>query len=220
MGFLRFLKRGKKDDALDEMDLPPTPPPLEGFDENLPELPDFPAFGDKDTIGREEFATIDFPEKDEMAQDSGREGSFADIPAYPETEKNQVMPAPPISPPKIVEPAAIAFPPLSQQAAQEEAIQPPQDVYPKIERKLFSHEKRALTETPSGKALYIRVDRFKATLGSISTVRGDLRKSEEALMKLESIKITKDKSFDKVKFLLDDLQRKLIFVDKTLFKGE
>ena len=49
--------------------------------------------------------------------------------------------------------------------------------------------------------------------------RNDLRKSEEALMKFENIKNAKDKSFDKVKSSLEDLQKKLIFIDKTLFKG-
>ena len=83
-------------------------------------------------------------------------------------------------------------------------------------RRLFAHEKRR--EIP--KTIYVRVDNFKATLGSINIVRSDLRKSEEALTKLENIKSSKDKSFDKIKSSLDDLQKKLIFIDKTLFKGD
>ena len=68
--------------------------------------------------------------------------------------------------------------------------------------------------------MYVRVDKFKAALQNIGIIRGNLRKSEEAVMKLENIKNAKDRSFDKVKSSLDDLQKKLIFVDKTLFKGE
>ena len=51
-------------------------------------------------------------------------------------------------------------------------------------------------------------------------MRSDLKKSEEVLNKLEGIKNSKDKSFDKMRASLDDLQKKLIFIDKTLFKGE
>ena len=50
--------------------------------------------------------------------------------------------------------------------------------------------------------------------------RGNLRKSEEALAKMESIKSAKDKSFDKIRASLDDLQKKLVYVDKILFKGD
>ena len=51
-------------------------------------------------------------------------------------------------------------------------------------------------------------------------IRSDLRKSEEALLKLEQMKGAKDRSYDKFKASLDDLQKKLIFIDKTLFKGD
>ena len=77
-----------------------------------------------------------------------------------------------------------------------------------------------MRERPNVKTIYIRIDNFKATLGSINIVRSDLRKSEEALNKLETLKSSKDRSFDKVKVSIDDLQKKLIFIDKTLFKGE
>ena len=51
-------------------------------------------------------------------------------------------------------------------------------------------------------------------------VEQELKKSEELIMKLESIKNSKDKSFDKMKSSLEDLQHKLIFIDKTLFEGD
>ncbi len=72
----------------------------------------------------------------------------------------------------------------------------------------------------SGGSLYVRVDKFKIALDHINVIRSDLRKSEEDVMKLEGLKREKDKSFDRFKLSLDDLQKKLIFVDKTLFKGE
>ena len=94
------------------------------------------------------------------------------------------------------------------------------DDFPRIERRLFRQEKRIAKEISSRREAYVRVDRFRATLQNIGMIKGNLRKSEEILIKLENIKNAKDMSFDKVKSSLDDLQRKLIFVDKTLFKGE
>ena len=224
MGFLKFLKREKKEN-LDELDLPPAPPPLGGFEENLPELPDFPDF-DKEISAPEESSKFELPENEGQMTDFGNE-EFADFPSYPIEEK-PMTPIPTITSPPIPEPmqpmpkpAPVSQPMQEpEQPAPEEPRFMPLDSYPKMEGRLFSQEKRMLHERPAGKTIYVRVDRFKATLGSINMVRTDLRKSEEALTKLENLKISKDKSFDKARASLDDLQKKLIFVDKTLFKGD
>ncbi len=203
MGFLKFLKREKKED-FDELDLPPAPPSLEGFEENLPELPDIPDFeSEKISVKEEDFPKFDFPEKEELPE----------FPEFPEIEETPTQTAP-VSAPQIEVPEPM------QPAEEVQSSFPSTSAFPKVERRLFSHEKMALRERPTGKTIYVRVERFKATLGSINMVRSDLRKSEEALTKLENIKSAKDRSFDKVRSSLDDLQKKLIFVDKTLFKGD
>ena len=214
VGFLKFLKREKKD-TLDELDLPPAPPPLEGFEENMPELPDF---GDEKISGME-MPNLDFPEEEKNIQDFSKEDTMPDFPSFPEMDENP-MPIQPVSSNlQLPEPLPMPQPEPEQEEITEELDISP-DTYPKTAGRLFSQEKRILRERPSAKTIYVSVGNFKATLGSINTIRSDLRKSEEALIKLESIKNAKDKSFDKIKSSLDDLQRKLIFVDKTLFKGE
>ncbi len=215
MGFLKFLKREKRKDELEEFDLPPAPPPLEGFDEDMPELPSFPDFGEERISVPEELPRFELPEE---AKELGEEEPVPEFPAFPEEKTIPLTP-------KVSAPLEIPEPVTQAQLVPEEDIAQEaklaaQDLYPKIERRLFTQEKRFLRERLSGKAIYIRVDRFKATLGSINMVRSDLRKSEEALTRLENIKNAKDKSFDKIKYSLDDLQKKLIFVDKTLFRGE
>jgi len=212
VGFLKFLKREKKK-SLDELDLPPAPPPLEGFEENL-ELPEFPDFGEK-ISAPEEMPTFEFPEE----KTPSKEEAIPEFPAFPEMEEE---------PRTFIQPKATAIPepapmlsqsmPLPQAPEEEQPM--PANIYPKMERRLFAHEKRLLRERPSARTIYVRVDNFKAALGNINIVRSDLRKSEEALAKLENMKNAKDKSLDKMKSLLDDLQKKLIFIDKTLFEGE
>ena len=220
MGFLKFLKREKKD-TLDELDLPPAPPPLEGFEDNMPELPDFPDFGEeKISAPKEDMADFNFPEEEQSIPES-KENTM-EFPSFPEIEEKPMPAIPPIRITTQI-PESISMPQLELEPEQEEIAeeQPmPSDTYPKMAGRLFSQEKRILRERPSAKTIYVSVDNFKATLGSINMVRSNLRKSEEALVKLESIKNATDKSFDKMKSLLDDLQRKLIFVDKTLFKDE
>ena len=221
MGFLKFLKREKKKDTLEDLDLPPAPPPLEGFEENAPEFPGFQDFPEEKVSGTEE-APFGIPENEEQIG-LGKEDTMFDFPTFPEIEEKPIRSISSVSTtPRITEPMpSISQPmPEPEQDVREEAEFAPSDVYPKMERRLFSQEKRMLRERPNLKTIYVRVDKFKATLGSISIVRSDLRKSEEALTKLEDIKNAKDKSFEKLKSSLDDLQRKFIFVDKTLFKGE
>ncbi len=228
VGFLKFLKREKK--SLDELDLPPAPPPLEGFEESeLPELPEFPELEEKISAPREE-PKFDFPGKG--APEFPKEAEFPEmsdlgkeeLPEFPEMQEVGEEPAaplmsapiPPIISPQIPE----QMPAMPEQKTEELKSSFTEEAYPKITGRLFAPEKRALRERPTAKTIYVKVDKFKATLGSINMVRSDLRKSEEALMKLENIKSSKDKSFDKLKLSLDDLQEKLIFIDKTLFKGE
>ena len=210
MGFLKFLKREKKE-GLEELDLPPAPPPLEGFDENA----DFglPAF--EENIPAQELGKFELPE--ERIPEFGKEEP--EFPSFPELEEKDV-PFPTISATAIPEPMppTQAVPEAKEAVKEEQAM--PSDAFPKIERRLFRQEEKKSREISSRKEMYVRVDKFKADLQNIGIIRGNLRKSEEAVMKLENIKNAKDRSFDKVKSSLDDLQKKLIFVDKTLFKGE
>ena len=221
MGFLKFLKREKKEE-LDDLDLPPAPPPLEGFDENI-SLPEFPDIGTEKISGMEEMPKFDISEIEQKFPGLSNKNIMPDLPPFPEIEEEPLNPLTSISAhPSIPEPATSIQQQISEpeQVSHEEYKFVPSGIYPKIEKRHSLQEKIILRERPRGKAIYVRVDKFKATLGSINLVRSDLRKSEEALMKLENLKSAKDRSFDKVKSLLDDLQKKLIFIDKTLFKGD
>ena len=198
MGFLKFLHKEKRKEGIDDLDLPPPPPPLEGFEETLPGFQEF----DNNMHSKDELPSFDFPEMEETEKYAPPVS--APIPPI-RTPSNQ--PAPSI--PRMQEP---------EQVSEDETGQ--SSYYPKMSGRLFAHERISLRQRPNVKTIYVRIDNFKATLGSINIVRSDLRKSEEALNKLETLKSSKDRSFDKVKVSIDDLQKKLIFIDKTLFKGE
>ena len=65
----------------------------------------------------------------------------------------------------------------------------------------------------------MRVDKFRNVLRNISEIRGSLKVSNEVLSKLNEIDANAEKDFEKWKNVMTDLQKKLVFVDKTLFKG-
>ena len=233
VGFLKFLKR-EKEESLDELDLPPAPPPLEGIEEGteFPAFPDFEENKQKSKISgapkisdfheisvKDEMPSFDFPEEEKIP-DFGKQEDMQ-FPGFPEMEQEPVTDIPNImAPADIPEPEQTTFQPMPELKQEVREDKPMTDDFPRIGRRLFRQEKRLANEISHRKETYVRVDRFRATLQNIGMIKGNLRKSEEILIKLENIKNAKDMSFDKVKSSLDDLQRKLIFVDKTLFKGE
>lgn len=192
MGFLKFLKKEKRRDDLDELDLPPAPPPLEGFHDNSSFL-EFPDLGEK----HEEMPDFNFNEDD--FKDLGKEDVMKEFPRY--SMQENPVPMPPMNIPQ----------PINEAEEQE----PANMLMPK-EKPAFAPEKKP-SRMAMGTSLYIKVDRFKIALGSINVVRNDLKKTEDALMKLEEIKSMEEKSMNKIRLSLDDLQKKLAFVDKTLF---
>lgn len=204
MGFLKFLNRSKKQD-LSSLDLPPEPPKLEGFDDNMPDLPDFPEITSNEPDKEFKF---DFPEDKEE-----------EMPKFPEMGDRKFTPSNPV--PAFMPAQPVAKPQIEHDSEQEAEHQAPEIAETGYERprRIFHHERRVL-ESPMRKEVYVRVDKFKMALDGISMIRNSLRKSDEALMKLENIKNAKDRSFDKAKSSIEDLQKNLIFIDKTLFKGE
>lgn len=214
---MKFLKRKKEES---ELDLPPAPPPLEGFEDNLPELPELPELeserisAPKEEMPRfeagENFPDLEMPKFDFPELKMRSEEKFEFPPMELEKEVQPELPARTAIPePTLTMPGPVP---------QAESPQMAEPSMPTARRRLFSEEKSLPRGT--AKTIYVRVDRFKATLGNINVVRSDLRKSEEALAKLENLKASKDKAFEKAKSSLEDLQRKLIFIDKTLFKGD
>ncbi|MBI2647297.1 hypothetical protein HYW99_02365 [Candidatus Woesearchaeota archaeon] len=222
MGFLKFLKREKKRGDLEELDLPPAPPPIEDFEKYM-ELPDF---GEEKIPGlKEEFPEFDFEKKGEDFLNIGI-GEIKPEVSLPEEEKSL--------PPQLSEPFKVPemmpLQPLTE-VKEEPVIEEMEETTPEITSEIpktelyqetgampFTQRKELVEQDV--KSIYVKVDNFKATLGIINIVRNDLKKSDDLFMKLESIKVSKDKNFDRIKFSLEDLQKKLIFIDKTLFKGE
>ncbi len=69
------------------------------------------------------------------------------------------------------------------------------------------------------KEIFLKVDHYKNVLESLNVVKKKINESEKIVERLNEIKNTKDKEFEKWRTLLEDMERKFVYVDKTFFEG-
>ncbi len=69
------------------------------------------------------------------------------------------------------------------------------------------------------KEIFLKVDHYKNVLQNINIVKQKINQSEKIVDRLNEIKNNKDKEFEKWRTLLEDMERKCIYIDKTFFEG-
>ena len=69
-----------------------------------------------------------------------------------------------------------------------------------------------------GKEMFVKADQYKEILEGVDTIKRKVRESEKILDRLNEIKNIKDKEFEKWRSLLEDIERKSIYIDKNLFE--
>jgi len=208
VGFLKFLKKkGQEDVGLDESsDIPPPPPAIKGTlpkigagESKLPK--DFPPFKFKEEMHLP-------PEK--KLPELPKEDMHVDIPTFPSLEeKHEFTPKPPMK-------EHVDFPLPEKEPIEPKAIHEEEPEHEHIESVV---ERKHPAKMPKGPG-HIRLDKFKETLKNINRIRNDLRKSDEILHKLVTSTGEEGSGLEKWKNSMEDIQKKLIFVDKTLFKGD
>ena len=67
------------------------------------------------------------------------------------------------------------------------------------------------------KPIFIKLNSYMNVLDEIEAIKGRLNNFEEVSLRLDGLKDAKDKKFTKWNDIFKDMQKKLIFVDKTLF---
>ena len=221
MGFLKFLKRDKKQGldmnlGMDDLDVPPLPPDVKGESEEFPELPEMPKVEGPLPKGDE------FPELPEEPK------LFPDLPKQDISETAPRPAAEPVMPKPLLRPQATR--PAFEQSTKRPMVErrvpiPPAagahtEHYDSIEESAVREQRGVISHKAAGGKTYVRIDRFKGILKDINQIKNDLRNSNEILSKVEEIDENKSKVFERWKNSMSDLQKKLIFVDKILFKGD
>lgn len=205
LGFLKFLKKSKEDklDIPLEGDLDMPPPPPVAPKHKLSPMP-------KSDV--KPFSEI---EEEDI--------SFPDLEPPKEPEFTEELAKPPMSKP----PEIPGFEEKTKPPATPRLTPPPKRIKPHIphieemEKAAVMEEKALLRHgtTPS-KPIYVEIEKFKEIQRSAILIRNDLRNASEILIKLHNIKEDKDKKFNKWQKLLEDIQKKMIFMDKAFFKGD
>ena len=65
--------------------------------------------------------------------------------------------------------------------------------------------------------IFVDMDSFKAMTDGIDTIKQDIKSSEQILTHLNQIKDSKDKELERWRLQLEDIQRKISYVDKVIF---
>jgi len=66
--------------------------------------------------------------------------------------------------------------------------------------------------------LFVKVDDYRRIMADLDLILNDLKESNNLIVRLNSIKNGLDTQFDRWHSEMEDLQRKLVFIDKTLFE--
>jgi hypothetical protein len=190
MGFSLFSKKRKEAGIPNDMDIPPPPPPDQS---------EF--FGQPDNIPSPA-SDLDIPPAPEpipMQEDKlpgGELPEFEDfkIPSLDLPEEPEA--APQIRAPRIRELPSIESFPAAEVESQE-----------------FRTGKTSLSQP-----VYVHVDQYKSILTNLASVRKKLSDSEELLQKLHEVREKESEDFGKWHDELEDIQRKIVHIDKTLFE--
>ncbi|MBL7055839.1 hypothetical protein ISS07_02920 [Candidatus Woesearchaeota archaeon] len=209
------MKRDKSRSSnlnLDDLDIPPEPPKSDNAqnfqDISMPNIEDFP------DIGQSKELESPIPPLNENKQD-------IQIPPIDVSQSSiQEMP-------KISERIEPYFGEKSKPEAEmrPDAVMPSSfepkhtlDMEERFEKRSAREEKDVLLHKDASGPIFVKIDRFRNVLKNISTIRGSLKGANDMLVKMEEIDINSDKEFEKWKNTITDIQKKMIFVDKTLFK--
>ena len=200
-------------DNFDVPPMPPEPPSMEekGF-EDLPELPEIPE-SDEALFGMEEkkkpISEIKIPLQQTMRVKEAvlqQPVSFKPIEDI-KTDFEMQRPEEPM--PQIKED-------IPEMKPEHRRASP----YERFSRAAVMEERSILKNKDAKGPIFMRVDKFRNVLRNISEIRGSLKVSNEILSKLNEIDANAEKDFEKWKNVMTDLQKKLVFVDKTLFKSD
>ena len=85
----------------------------------------------------------------------------------------------------------------------------------RIERPLPA---RALKPAERPASKFISISSFKAVQDDISNSRSDLRDIDSFFDRIEEVKLNEDRKYHELHSSLEELHRKIVFIDKTLFE--
>lgn len=226
LGFLKFLRRdGDKemDFGLDEdLDIPPPPPDLskEDFGRAGKEFPEFPELPEIPEAEESMSPSDEFPIK-WPSKYIPEEKPFPNlkIPREEEFPNARPMPKPSFQAPRPLFPARERlFPrPVENGIVPKPQIEAPSP-YQDIEKEASKEEIGILRHKKAKGPIYVRIERFRNILANANTIKNNLRIASQSIERLSEIDENRERVFVKWHDTMMDMQKKFIFVDKSVFK--
>lgn len=166
-------------------------------------------------------------------------GKSRELPRLPPIDETRGFPPPPkplglaaeIPFPKPPEPPK-ELPPLFEEKVPEELpdfpefehkelllpeIPQPKEIEVKEEAPLMKMEKPEIPRHEKG-PIFVEVNDFKKMLEEVTHIKNELKSGDTSAEKTLDIKNEQDRKFTKFKSIVEDLERKILYVDKTLFE--
>jgi len=193
MGLLSVFKTKKKAKT---MDLPPPPLPAE---EGLPELPEIEAPPQPTITPSFEEAVPRFEEPEEIPAN--------EVPVPPPLMDLPEMEAPPA--PELPEMPSVPEPP--------EMVETPAEVPAEVPTEA---EEGLIQKREPVAPLFVSTNDYQAIMNGISEIRKTLGDSENILAELTSIKNQEEKVFSEWKTYMEDIERKISYVDTVIAKSQ
>jgi hypothetical protein len=72
-------------------------------------------------------------------------------------------------------------------------------------------------EIDTGKPIFIKIDKYKSIIRELSNIRALIRNANSSINSLHSLKESEDAELEEWRAKIEDLERKLIYVDDSLF---
>lgn len=98
-----------------------------------------------------------------------------------------------------------------------ESLEAPQPIEEQIPEPSFDTVERVpLVE---GKPLFIRVGDYREVLQGSANIKTHLKEADSIIQRANELKEEQEKEFDKWKGIVEDINRKMVYVDKVLFES-
>jgi len=197
---LFFKKKKEEKEAKEE--LPPLPPlkPEKGV---KPGLAPSPLKSEIEHIKPME--TIPKPPEAPKAKEA-----IKPLPAFPETKE--------IKPPRLPELEMEEGPKKLPEFPEIKELPPEERLFEEESIYEVGREVEELKVHVPLEPVFVEVEHFKDVLDDLNSARISLKEGVDIMNKIEEIRLEKDKKFEEWKSQLEDMQRKLIFIDRTLFE--
>ena len=221
MGIFDVFKRKAEaplgDIALEkDLGLPPPPPPAPPSKPVSKELPSFPKFTAKEdkTPRLPPLSPENMPAKKEIRVP--RPPRIGSISKQLRLEKEH----PNISPYELEPKPKVERFEAPKQRLEEKPILKRVVVEQPHYKKVVSEVRRELHRPESfvKKPIFVNVEDYRTLLGNISEVRKSLSGLKVSITKIENLKSKEDTEYKKWQRILDDMKKKFLFVDESLFK--